>query len=215
MDLYFSYLSTYSQKVLLGLYEKNVPFTTHMVDLTDPEDREAYRKLYPFGKVPLLVRDDGRMIPESTIILEYIDSTFEQGPVLIPRDAELGRRTRFMDRMCDLYLNDPVVSLIFESWKPESERDQTLISNSSERIGTMYRFMDDQLAKGGYLAGDTFTMADCAVMPVLFYANSFAPFGAFDNIYRYWEEVSQRPSFMRVKKEAEPYVNAVMGERGQ
>ena len=45
MDLYFSYLSTYSQKVLLGLYEKNVPFTAHMVDLTDPEDREAYRKL--------------------------------------------------------------------------------------------------------------------------------------------------------------------------
>ena len=213
MDLYFSYLSTYSQKVLLGLYEKDVAFTAHMVDLTDEKDREEYRKLYPFGKVPLLVRDDGRMIPESTIILEYIDSAFEQGPVLIPRDTELGRRTRFMDRMCDLYLNDPVVSLIFESWKPEAERDAALISKSSERIGMMYRFMDDQLGKSGYLAGDTFTMADCSAMPVLFYANSFAPFGGFDNIYRYWEEVSQRPSFLRLKHEAEPYINAVMGVR--
>jgi glutathione S-transferase len=211
MDLYFSYLSTYSQKVLLGMYEKDVPFIPHQVDLNDEQARAEYRALYPFGKVPLLIRDDGRMIPESTIILEYVDMAFEQGPVLIPRDTELGRRTRFMDRMCDLYLNDPVVNLIFESWKPEADRDPQLISESSERIGTMYRFMDDHLAQHGYMSGDTFTLADCAAMPVLFYANSFAPFGGFDHIYRYWEEVSQRPSFVRLKREAEPHISALVG----
>lgn len=211
MDLYFSYLSTYSQKVLIALYEKEVPFTPHLVDLSDPQAREQFVKLYPFGKVPLLVRDDGRMIPESTIIVEYIDATFDHDPILIPRDAEMGRRARFMDRMCDLYLNDPVVSLILESWKPEAEQDRDLISKSSEKIGTMYRFMDDQLSQTRYLAGDQFSMADCAAIPVLFYANSFAPFGGFDNIYRYWEEVSQRPAFVRLKQEAEPYIQAVLG----
>lgn len=213
MDLYFSYLSTYSQKVLIGLYEKDTAFTPHLVDLSDPEARAEYVKLYPFGKLPLLVRDDGRMIPESSIIVEYIDNQFEQEPILIPRDPELARRARFMDRMCDLYLNDPVVNLIFESWKPEDEQNRELISKSSERIGTMYRFMDDQLSSSPYLAGETFSIADCAAMPVLFYANSFAPFGGFDNIFRYWEEVSSRPSFVRLKQEAEPYIQAVMASK--
>ncbi|AUM12487.1 glutathione S-transferase family protein [Ketobacter alkanivorans] len=213
MDLYFSYLSTYSQKVLIALYEKDVSFTPHLVDLSDPAAKEEYTKLYPFGKLPLLVRDDSRMIPESSIIVEFIDTHFEQEPILIPRDPELGRRARFMDRMCDLYLNDPVVSLIFESWKPENEQNRELISKSSERIGTMYRFMDDQLGSSQYLGGDTFSIADCSAIPVLFYANSFAPFGGFDNIFRYWEEVSMRPSFVRLKQEAEPYIQAVMGDR--
>jgi glutathione S-transferase len=211
MDLYFAYLSTYSQKALIGLYEKGVDFTPHMVDLSNEEAKAKFREMYPLGKVPLLVRDDGRMIPESTIILEYIDTAFDQEPVLIPRDPELGRRVRFMDRMCDLYLNDPVVSLIFESWKPEAEQNQELIQKSSEKIGIMYRFMDDQLGQSEFLAGEQFSMADCAAMPVLFYANSFAPFGGFDNINRYWEQVSQRPAFQRLKQEAEPYIKAALG----
>lgn len=211
MDLYFAYLSTYSQKVLLALYEKDIPFTPHLVDLTSEEDRAEYRKKYPFGKVPLLVRDDGRLIPESTIIVEYLESEFDQGPALIPADPELARRARFMDRMCDLYLNDPVVSLIFESWKPEQDRNSEMMAKATEKVGIMYRFMDDQLSQTHYLAGDEFSLADCACLPVLFYANSFAPFAAFENINRYYETVSQRPSYLKLKAEAEPYIKAVMG----
>ncbi len=211
MDLYFAYLSTYSQKVLLALYEKDIPFTPHLVDLSSEQDRAEYHKLYPFGKVPLLVREDGRLIPESTIIVEYLETAFPQAPVLIPKDPEEARKARFMDRMCDLYLNDPVVSLIFESWKPEEQRDSEMMAKASEKIGIMYRYMEDQLAQTEFLAGDTFTMADCAAMPVLFYANSFAPFGGFDHIHRYWESVSQRPAFLKLKQEAEPYIKAVMG----
>lgn len=211
MDLYFAYLSTYSQKVLLGLYEKGIEFTPHLVDLADEAARAEYRKVYPFGKVPLLVRDDGRLIPESSIILEYIETAFDSKPVLIPSDPEAARRVRFMDRMCDLYLNDPVVSLIFESWKPEDQQSPELMKKASEKIGMMYRFMEDQLSDHPYLAGDQFSMADCAAMPVLFYAKSFAPFDSFEHIQKYWDAVSAREAFVRLKKEAEPYIRAAMG----
>ena len=211
MDLYFAYLSTYSQKVLLALYEKDIAFTPHFVDLTSEEDRAEYRKLYPFGKVPLLIRDDGRLIPESSIIVEYLETAFPQSPQLIPEDPEEARKVRFMDRMCDLYLNDSVVSLIFESWKPDEQRDSAMMEKASEKIGIMYRFMDDQLSQSEYLAGAEFSMADCAALPVLLYAKSFASFADFDNITRYWETVSQRPAYLKLKTEAEPYVKAVMG----
>ncbi len=211
MDLYFSYTSTYSQKVLLGLYEKNVAFTPHLIDLASDEQQRAYHELYPFGKVPLLVRDDGRLLPESSIILDYVDFTFPQAPQLIPRDPEQARHVRLIDRMCDLYLNDPVVSLILESWKPQDRQDLMMMDKAVERVGTMYRFLDAQLQNHAYLAGETFTLADCAAIPPLYYAKAFAPIEPLAKLQQYWERVSQRPAFLRMHKEAEPHVRALMG----
>lgn len=212
MELYFAYLSTYSQKTLLGFYERGAKFTPREVDLADADAREEYRKLYPFGKVPLLVRDDGRMIPESSIILEFMDTHCEGGPFLIPKDPEASRRVRFLDRMCDLYLNDPVVSLIFESWKPLEQQNREMMQKASEKIGIMYRFMEDQLEQRAFLAGDDFSLADCSALPVLHYAKSFAPFDTSPSIQAYWDRLSTREAFQRVKQEAEPYIKAAMGE---
>ena len=211
MELYFAYLSTYSQKVLLGFYEKGVKFTPHPLDLSDEEAMAQYRQLYPFGKVPLLLCDDGHLIPESSIILEYIDRLEPAGPSLIPEDPEQGRKVRFIDRMCDLYLNDPTVSLIFESWKPAQQQNTEMMRKASERIGTMYRYLDDLLVGKDFLAGKAFSLADCSAIPCLYYAKSFAPFSGFENLNGYWQRVSARPTFIQLKKEAEPYVNAAMG----
>ncbi|PIE41884.1 MAG: glutathione S-transferase [Gammaproteobacteria bacterium] len=212
MELYFSYPSTYSQKVLLGFYEKNLDFTPRPINLMDPAQREEYRKLYPIGKIPLLIRDDGRVIPESTIIIEYLEQTFPGDAVLIPKDSEEARRVRFLDRMCDNYLNDQVVNLIFESMKPEDQQNQQLILKSSELIGTLYGLLNEQLSSRTFLAGDTFTMADCAAIPALYYARNFAEFSIFENIGAYWERVKERPSWQRVHKEAAPYIKQILGD---
>lgn len=211
MDLYFSYTSTYSQKVLLGLYEKSVPFNPQPVDLANAGAHARYRDFYPFGKVPLLVRDDGRMIPESTIILEYIDHRFPRGPQLIPADHEQALYVRQMDRMCDLYLNDPVVSLILESWKLPGQQDVDVIDKSTEKVGLMYRYLGDHLEGRAFLAGDHFTLADCAAIPPLYYARAFADFASIDNLQRYWDQVSQRPAFVKLLEQVKPHVQALMG----
>ncbi len=212
MDLHFSYTSTYSQKVLLGMYEKSVPFNPQLVDLTDRIDHARYRDLYPFGKVPLLVREDGRMIPESSIILEYVDHRFSRGPQLIPAEHEQALQVRLLDRMCDQYLNDPVVSLILESWKLPGQQDMDVIDKSTEKVGMMYRYLADQLAGRSFLAGEQFTLADCAAIPPLYYARAFADFTSIENLQAYWERVSQRPAFVRLQQEAEPYVRELMGD---
>jgi glutathione S-transferase len=211
MDLYFSYTSTYSQKVLLGFYEKSVPFNPQRLDLGDRQAHARYREFYPFGKVPLLVRDDGRMIPESSIILEYIDHRFPRGPQLIPADHEQALHVRLLDRMCDQFLNDPVVTLILESWKLPGQQNVDVIDNATEKVGLMYRYLGDHLEGREFLAGDHFTLADCAAIPPLYYARAFADFASIDNLQRYWERVSQRPALLKLQNEAKPYVQALMG----
>ena len=212
MELYFAYPSTYSQKVLLALYEKGVEFTPKQVSLMDEKAREEYRQLYPVGKIPLLIKDDGRLIPESSIIIEYLENDFPTDPPLIPKDPELARRVRFLDRMCDMYLNDPVVNIIFETMKPQDQQNSELLEKSTQLIGTLYGLINGQLEGRQFLAGDTFTMADCAAIPPLYYARSFAEFSIFENIGAYWERIQDHPSWRRVHEEAAPHIKAILGE---
>lgn len=209
MKLYSFPLSTYSQKVLIALGEKGVTCEIEDVMLFDDEQRARYREVYPLGKIPLLVLDDGHMIPESSIIVEYLDTHFDSGTRLIPVDAEASRKVRFQDRMLDLYLNDPVATLVFQSWKPESERDAELVERASFRIGVMYRFMNQEMAHRTWSAGDDFTLADCAAAPPLFYAREVAPFDEYPNVVAYWERLEARASYAAVVEAARPHLETL------
>jgi len=206
MKFYYYPVSTYCQKALIAFYEKSVAFTPELVFLMDDAKRAAYRKIYPLGKIPLVVLDDGHWLPESSIIVEYLDTHFSDGPKLIPDNPELSRQVRFKDRMYDLYLNDSVASLMFESWKPEPERNQELIERSHFRIGVMYDFMESNLEKQTWTNGEEFTLGDCAAAPPLFYAQQTAPFDERPNITAYWQRLKARPSIRRVLDEAAPYL---------
>ncbi len=210
MNLYYHPISSYCQKVLVAMYEKGVEFEPHIVSLMDPEARAEYREVYPMGKVPLLIVDNDHLIPESTTIIEYLDGIAE--PKLVFGDAEQRRKIRFKDRMFDMYLNDSVSTLLFQSMKPESARDQERIDTSKFRIDTMYGFMEQELGEQLYANGDDFSMSDCAATPALFYAQRAAPFNDYENISAYWDRLASRPSIRRVLSEAEPHVKAFMNE---
>ncbi|MDH3377518.1 MAG: glutathione S-transferase family protein, partial [Gammaproteobacteria bacterium] len=145
MELHYHPLSTYSQKVLIALFEMGIEFEPKIVNMFDPEQRAQYRSLYPIGKVPLLVLDDGHPIPESSIIVEYLNS-ISDGVRLIPDDPTEARKTRFLDRMYDLYLNNNVGALFFELRKPDAERSQSVIDGANEKIAIMYNNMEDNLS---------------------------------------------------------------------
>ena len=203
MKFYYHPISSYCQKVMVALYEKGLEFEPELVALMNPEARRKYREIYPMGKVPALVLDDGHLIPESSIIIEYLDSLGE--PKLIFGDEE-------QHRMYDLYLNESVSTLVFQEMKPESERDQERIDTARFRIETMYGFMEEEFAKQPFSNGETFSMADCAAVPGLFYAQLKAPFNEHQNISGYWDRLASRPSVRRVMEEAEPHVKGMFGE---
>ena len=210
MKLYYNPISTYSQKALIAFYEKGIDFEPNIVKLMDPADLAKYRDVYPMGKIPCLVLDDGHLIPESSIIIEYIDDM--GAPRLIDGDSEQTRKIRFKDRMFDLYLNDPIVALLFQGMKPEDQRDVERMATAQFRIDTMYSFMEAEFEEHPFASGDKFSMADCAAAPALFYAEQTAPFAAYKNVSAYWERLKQRPSVRRTHEEARPVLEAFMNK---
>lgn len=210
MKLYYHPISTYSQKVLIAFYEKGLAFEPQIVQLMDPDAGKKYRNVYPMGKIPCLVLDDGHLIPESSIIIDYIDRLAK--PTLLNNDPTKARKIRFKDRMFDLYLNDNVVTLLFQNMKPENERDKEKIERARFQIKNMYESMDKDFADQPFANGAEFTMSDCAAAPALFYAQQNAPFDQYRNICTYWDRLSSRPSVRRTQEEAAPAIAAFMGK---
>jgi len=210
MKLHYNPISTYSQKVLIGLYEKGIDFEPEIVNLMDPDARAQYREVYPLGKIPCLQLEDGHIIPESSIIMEYIDPLAE--PTLIKGDADETRRIRFKDRMFDLYLNDPVVTLLFQGMKPESDQDPERIEKARFHIATMYSFMENEFGKQNFANGEEFLMSDCAAAPGMFYAEQVAPFAEHKNISAYWERLKSRASIQRTHEEAAPILERMLAK---
>lgn len=213
MKLFFFPLSSYSQKVLMALYEKNIAFTPEMVAIGDPAVREEYKKnVNPFGKIPTLMLDNGRMIPESSIIIEYLEGHFaDSGTRLISGDVDGMRQIRFMDRFFDLYINDPMQKIFFDGRKPEAERDPRGVAAAKATMDIAFAQGDKIMAGREWGAGDSFSMADCAAAPALNYARMVYPFNDYKNLVAYTERLLARPSFGRVLKEAEPFFAMLKG----
>ncbi len=218
MKLYLNYLSPYSQKTLVGLYEKEVKFTPEIVNLGDAEARAAYAKVYPLGKVPLLALDDGYLIPESTTILEYADQKFDTGTRLISdTDKDLARRTRFMDRQFDLYITEAFLRIFFAGDRPgvppenPNAREVRRLEGANKTLRTTYDYLNRHFAKNTWALGDAFSLADCSAIG-LFYSKMAVPLDDHPELARYVGRLAERPSIARVLKEAAPYIAKAGGK---
>lgn len=198
MKLYYYPRSTFSQKVLLALYEKQVAFTPIVLYPGDAADRAEINKLTPIGKLPILVLDNGWKIPESTIIIEYLDG--QGGPRMIPEDRDLARQTRFHDRIADLYVTEPYYTIFREPNATER------VAAARSRLDAMFSGLDQHLANRTWVMGDSFTLADCALIPTLAAYGDLHPFKRFSNIASYFGRALERPSVVRVRREHEAYV---------
>lgn len=209
MKLYYHPLSSYSQKTLMAFYEKNCAFEPVIVNLMDDKAKEEYKKIYPLGKVPFLrIEEKSWSVPESTIIIEYIDRHYPGGTKLLPDDPDLARQVRMRDRFCDFYVNDPMVKIFFDGFRPEGQRDPYGVQQAKDRLDTVSALLDREMADKTWAMGETFSMADCAAAPGLGYCRMVYPFTKHKNVIAYCNRLMDRPSFQRVLKEAEPYLQA-------
>ncbi len=207
LSLHYHPLSIYSQKVLVAMYEKGFDFERQIVNLMDEEARAQYREIYPMGKIPLLVLNHGPLIPESSIIIEYLDSL--GGPRLISEDPDIARKTRFKDRMFDLYLSDPVTTLLFQGIKSESEQNPDKMQTARSRVKNVYDFLENEIHRQTWANGEEFSMSDCTAAAALFYARTIVPFDKYPNIKAYSQRLSARSSVQRVQEEAAPYLKTL------
>lgn len=203
MKLYYEIRSPFCHKALLALYEKEIEFTPVHVNLMNENERAEYKKLYPLGKIPLLIHQE-EYIPESTIIVEYLDDTFEHGPQLIPSDKTQARQVRLQDRLYDCYLTGPIVEIYHDMMKLEALKRPDAILSAHQTLDTMYRSLDERLKNNQYVASNDFSMADCAVFAPLFYAQRMYPFNDYKNLVVYFEQMMQRSSIQKLLAELLP-----------
>jgi glutathione S-transferase len=211
--LHYHPLSSFCHKALIALYENETPFEKVLVNLMDPTSREAYARLWPVAKMPLL-RDEARnaSVPEATIVIEYLDQYYP-GPVpLIPADRDAAREARLEDRFYDLYVNEPVGKIVTDKLRPAGKNDEIGVERARALLEVAYSIIEKKMAGRPWATGGAFTLADCAAAPALFYANKVQPFGAErPNTSAYLERLTARPSYARALREAEPYFKLFPG----
>jgi glutathione S-transferase len=178
-----------------------------MVDLGDTEQRDAFRRLWPIGKFPVLEDGSrGETVPESTIIIEYLEQHYPGTGPMLPQNPELALRTRMLDRFIDLYIHLPMQRIVGDRLRPEENRDPYGVGEARQMLGTALGILDQDMCSRKWANDSDFSLADCAAAPALFYADKVTPLASqHPNIAAYLERLMQRPSYARVLTEAQPY----------
>ena len=206
LTLHMHPLASFCWKVLIALYENDTPFEAYLVDLGDPDAAAAFKALWPTAKMPLLVDGaNGRTVPETSIIIEYLDHAYP-GPVrFIPQDPETALRVRLLDRLFDLYVQEPMQKIVGDRIRPAGAQDPHGVAQARAQLAMAYDLLETELAGRTWAAGEAFGMADCAAAPALFYADKVATLDGHPTVRAYLDRLLARPSFARVLREAEPY----------
>ncbi len=202
MKLYQTYASPFPTRVRLVLMAKGIA-----VELIEPpgfhtsaESKGDYLAVNPMGRVPALVLDDGRVIPESEVICEYLEDAFPE-PALLPADPWGRAWVRLISRLCDFYLVQAMVPLFAAAGRSRRRWDHEAITAALAAVETALGYIEAFLGEEGYAVGQRLTWADGALIPQLMLAYEWAPalfsapspLGKHARLAAYWRAIQSDP----------------------
>ncbi len=200
--LYVHPFSSFSWKALIPLWIDDIPFTYRNVDPFNPGVMDELKAHWPLGKFPTLV-DNGVVIAEATCIIEHLQA-HRHGPTEWIPDGEDGRRVRFLDRFFDLHVQGNMQPTVNHAIWPDGEGLAAV--RGREALTIAYDWLEENLRGDGWAAGNTFTLADCAAAPALFYADWVVPIGDHHpRLASYRKRLLAHPAVSRAVEEARPY----------
>jgi glutathione S-transferase len=202
LALYGHCFSSYTQKVLIALYENATPFAFRSLGPETPQHTEEWQRRWPLRKFPLL-QDGERSVVESSIIIEYLQLV-HSGPVrLLPADAMAALDVRFLDRFFDLHVMSRVQHAVSGALTGVPQKKEESLAFAADKLQLAYAWLDEHLAGRTWACGPDFTLADCAAAPALFYADWTCPIPEPLVLLRaYRARLLARPSFARAVDEA-------------
>lgn len=190
MVLYNYFRSSTSYRVRLALHYKGLQFEYKPINLLKGEQLSAdYKKINPLGGVPTLVHD-GKIIPESFAIMEYLDEVFPQKP-LFPKDAYTKARIRQVCEVINSFMH-PMANLKTLKYMEakhgydQSQKDewaQHWVSQGLEVLETTLKEFS-----GTYSFGNEITMADLFLIPQLLTSQ------------RYKVDISKYPTLVKINE---------------
>lgn len=230
LELYHSVNSVCAQKVRVVLAEKSLEYREHLMTLRGDQFEPAYMKLNPAGVVPTLVHD-GRPVIESSVILYYLDEVFPAPPLMPgdPHErAAVRQYNKLVDEYVHTSCMTLTFATAFRPWfagltgeqidqrlaksplkkRSDIKRDVALNGLDSKYAKEaldvhqqLLERMEASLARGPWLAGGAFSLADAAVIPYILRLDLLRLkrlWESRDGIEDWYQRMRGRPS---VKKE--------------
>ena len=188
--------SPYVRKVRIALEEKNIPHDYVIATPLDPESGVAAAN--PLEKIPALVRDDGKGLYDSSVIVEYLDGV--SAPRLIPE--------RFADRIevrrweaLGNGITEALVLFFHGQIAPDHKLSAWEAERQFKKIRTGLAAMEQDLGGREFCHGDSFTLADIVCGVALGYADivleDFNWRALYPGLKRHYDRLSARPSFIK------------------
>jgi len=207
LTLYYHPLASFCHKVMIALFENDTPFRGDVVDLADSASSSEVLSFWPVGKIPVL-RDEqrARTVPETSVIIEYLEQHYPGAVRFLPEDPDEALEVRLWDRFFDLYVQLPMQKLVLDHLRPVNERDALGVEEARVTLRKAYALAEARWNGRPWAAGESFSLADCAAAPALFYGDIVEPFSSsHPNLAAYFERLLSRPSVARTLREARPY----------
>lgn len=193
MNLYGSLTSPYVRKVRMFLMEKGI---AHQFIAEGPADAAGnVARLNPLGKVPVLVRDDGEVLFDSPMIVEYLDSL--KGAPLIPPPGEARWQAQRWHALGQ-GIAEAVVVRLMETRRSPERQEPAVLQKQEGKVAAALTFAEAQFKGGEYLVEDRLTVADIALAAALAYVDFRYAHdwrGPHPRLAQWFAQFSRRPSF--------------------
>jgi glutathione S-transferase len=193
-------MSAFAARCRVTILEKQLP-----IEILPPPgglQSDEFAAITPLRRVPILQLDDGRVIVESDVILEYLDDVFPDRPQR-PSNVEDLAQMRAVMRIVDNYIAQQLGGLFLKS-EPGSEAAEDYWKQYRQGLEHLVHAM----APRGHATADMMTLADATVSTMLFIA--YAALGALDRVA--YDGIERLEGYMGFIAK-QPSVRAVLREQ--
>jgi glutathione S-transferase len=227
LELYDNTNSVCAQKIRIALAEKGLQAKQHVMTLRGDQFDPSYMKLNPNAVVPTLVHD-GHVITESSVILYYLDEAFPDKPLMPKAPFDRATVRMFNKLIDEYVHTSCMILTFATAFRPaflrmspqereaqfsrspikkraEYKRDVVehgleshLVRDALEYQEKLLHWIDEAIKTGPYLAGQSFSLAECATIPYVMRLELLRLSRLWERypaVAKWWERVRTRPSF--------------------
>ncbi len=209
--LFHQWLCPYSRKIRLGLAEKNIDFNLQIE--RSWEKREEFLLINPIGSIPVLVEEDSKAIIHHQAIVEYLEDSYLDIPLLskdISQRAEVRRICGWMD---ELFYHDVWMKIVFEKvYKRHNGlgyTDSQVLRAGVKNLNYHMKKLEDIISLRNWFSGDLLSWADMTVggfFSSLDYLGDI-PWEKYPELKAWYARLKSRPCFRSVLSDKVPGIS--------
>ena len=196
MKLIGSHTSPYVRKVRVVLAEKKLDYHFELENVWVPETK--IQQLNPLGKVPCLIMEDGYVMQDSRVIVEYLDTLTPVCKLLAPNGRERAD-TKCWEALADSVLHAGVLVRLERTLRPAAQQSEEWVARQMKKVELGLAEMSERLGEANWCASNHYSLADVAVGCCLGWLSFRFPEidwrGNHPNLGKLFDKLSERASF--------------------